>query len=59
MVPMRAGKRLDSGTPIKLKTTSEVVEKMLADFRKSTDTLDLSNCDLQDESIVQILEAAS
>lgn len=32
---------------------------MLAEFKKSTDTLDISNCDLQDESIVQIVGAAS
>ncbi len=55
ITPMKNIKRPYNGTPLKYKDNLEFAERMLSEFKKNTDTLDLTNCELQDEEIVQIV----
>lgn len=43
----------------KFKDKGDYIESMLTEFKKSTDTLDLTNCELNDEEILQIIEKAT
>lgn len=49
ITPIKSIKRPYNGTPQKYKDNLEFAERMLSEFKKNTDTLDLTNCELQDE----------